>query len=181
MGCNNSDVDPDFKPWDKTLFLTFPVEDIIYGKEKIMDKILAILYYLKEHLPKHKFLVYANNGTNSDFVCNFSTERIFKRDGLFIYIKKLKRQENFEADIDSTDFKAWFEFFVRELSSQSLSISDQATKLHEKIVAKCGKNVVVYIVKEEYAACGCCYYRKKGFTHNICLNGYKYAAFYYSN
>jgi hypothetical protein len=150
--------------------LTFPVKEVIYGKEKMKDKAEAVLLYLNEHLPKHKFFIHVDKGNKLDIICSFSTERIYKCNGLFIYIKKLKRQENLKAGIDSTDFKAWIEFFARELNSQSLSIKDQTKKLHKKIVAKYGKNVVSYVIIDKGKGdWGYSCFNKIGFKHFLIL------------
>jgi hypothetical protein len=178
---SQSFVDPDFEQSEKAIFLIFKIKNIIEGKDSMGDIALSVRHYLKENIPNHRFLVYADKGTNSDFVCNFSAVRIYKSDGLFIYLKKLKRQENIKSNFDTIDFNSSVEYFSRCLSEQSLSISVQAKNLFDKIVSKFGKNVIAWVVKEEVGAWGFSSYFNTNFYHHISFNNYQYGACYYDN
>jgi hypothetical protein len=139
---------------EKNFFFTFPIDEIIIRKETCSDIEQAISNFLEQHLPNHKFLVFANKRAfDWNFYCLYIEEREFKENDLYICIKKLSRQGNINSSVDSTSFKSYVEHFAEKASQQNKSTSEKAAEFKNKLEGRCNLNLIsgVFNMSEEWA------------------------------
>jgi hypothetical protein len=149
------------------------------------EKVQKASDYLYQNKLRHLFFFYGDKGDNSDLISKSSPVKIFQSNGIFIYINKLQFFKPLKTRLNQDDFNILVEYYVRYLSSKTLSTSDKAKKFYENMITKCGKNIVTWIVKKSandfilYVHCTLLKFR-----YHIEIHGYDYGAcsyHYYSN